>query len=273
MYRLLRFVPKNLLSEIVGRLVHVRLPPPLGSLTVRWFANRYGIDMSSAAMPLESYRSIGELFVRDLEEGARPIEAGGLLSPVDGVLRSCGPIRNGEIPQVKGKTYSVRDFLKNDELAELYAEGSYLNFYLSPPDYHHIHAPLEGKVISCGHMPGTLWPVNEWSINSIPKLFTVNDRVACLMDTRIGKVAVVLIGATNVGHIELTFDDGITETKDIVYRHYTHPVTVTRGGRLGTFRMGSSVVVLCEPGKVDLSRLEELCPLTVRYGMKLAEID
>lgn len=273
MYGLLRFVPKKHLSELVGRLVHVKLPPPLGRLTVRWFVNRYGIDMSAASEPLESYRSIGELFTRDLKPGARPIDPGGILSPVDGVLRSCGEIQAGQIPQVKGKTYGVEELLRNEELARRYADGSFLNFYLSPPDYHHIHAPIEGRIVSCGHVPGTLWPVNEWSINTIPKLFTVNDRVICTLETPIGSVTVVMVGATNVGRIELSFDQRISKTRDVAYEHYASPVDVPRGGRLGTFHMGSSVVVLCERARLGLSRLSGLCPTPVRFGMKLADID
>ena len=45
-------------------------------------------------------------------------------------------------------------------------------------------------------------------VRSIPGLFTRNERVAVLIDTEDhGRVAVVLVGAANVGRIGLAFAD------------------------------------------------------------------
>ena len=45
MYRYLRYVPKNHLSRVIGRLVHARLPRPVARRLVKWFANTYQIDI------------------------------------------------------------------------------------------------------------------------------------------------------------------------------------------------------------------------------------
>lgn len=272
MLRLLHFVPKNHLSRLVGKLVHLRLPPPLGPLSVRIFADAYKIDLASASKRIGEYRSIGELFVRDLKEGARPIAPDGVRSPVDGKLRGCGPIEKGEIPQIKGKSYTVAGLLRDPQLAEIYTAGSYFNFYLAPPDYHHIHAPVSGRISAVRHIPGKLWPVNDWSIRNIDGLFTVNERVSVRIDTPVGPFTVVMVGATNVGEISLSFDPGFEMTRIERHKAYDPELAVEAGARIGTFHMGSSVVLLCPPGAIAASSLGAAEPRVVRYGARVAEL-
>ncbi len=269
MYRFLRYVPKNHLSRAIGRLVHLRLPRPLARRLVRWFASTYQIDVGAAAMAEHDYPSIGHFFIRDLREGLRPIE-GDLVSPVDGVLRNFGAVENGRLQQVKGKTYTVARFLGDEEYARRFEAGAYLNLYLSPQDYHHVHFPVGGNVVRSVHIPGKLWPVNDWSLANIDELFSINERVVTYVDTALyGLVAVVMIGATNVGKISVTYDTFISNhaaANRPATRNYEPPIAVAAGDRLGTFHMGSSVVVLLEPGRIDLSRVRLESGKKVQYG-------
>jgi phosphatidylserine decarboxylase len=38
--------------------------------------------------------------------------------------------------------------------------GEFINFYLSPKDYHRYHLPMDLKILSITHIPGKLYPVN-----------------------------------------------------------------------------------------------------------------
>ena len=269
MYRFLRYVPKNQLSRTVGRLVHARLPAPVSRRLVRWFAKTYQIDVDASSKPAHEYPSIGHFFTRDLREGLRPIESD-FVSPVDGTLRSFGVVSNGRLEQIKGKTYTVARFLGDDEHARRYENGAYFNLYLSPQDYHHVHSPVTGAIPRSVHIPGKLWPVNDWSLANIDELFSINERVVTYIDCSLGRVAVVMIGATNVGRISVVYDSFISntsETTKTVTRDYTPPVAIAAGDRLGTFHMGSSVVVLVEPGRIDLDRVRLEAGKKVRYGM------
>lgn len=267
MYRYLRFVPKNHLSRAVGRLVHLRLPDPLARRLVRWFATTYRIDVDAAEHEIHHYRSIGEFFTRNLRTGLRPIESD-LVSPVDGTLRNFGPVTGGRLPQIKGKSYTLGRFLGDEAAAARYDNGVFFNFYLSPQDYHHVHSPVSGTVRASTHVPGKLWPVNDWSMSTVDELFSINERVVTWIDSSFGLVAVVMIGATNVGEISVTYDDFISNraVPETVTRKYDPAKPIAAGDRLGTFHMGSSVVVLLEPGKIDVAavRLEENAK--VRYG-------
>ncbi len=267
MYRYLRYVPKNHLSRTIGRLMHVRWPKPIARRLVHWFANTYQIDVDEAEHPHHHYPSIGHFFIRDLREGLRPIE-GELVSPVDGTLRGCGIVTDGRLEQIKGKTYTVASFLGDDELARRYDAGVFFNLYLSPQDYHHVHSPVGGGITKSVHIPGMLWPVNDWSMANINELFSVNERVVTYVESSYGLVAVVMIGATNVGKISVAYDSFISNVSRATpaTRSYDPAVPIGPGDRLGTFHMGSSVVVLLEPGRIDLSRVRLEAGKKVRYG-------
>lgn len=271
MYKYLRYVPKNHLSRVIGRLVHARLPRPVARRLVRWFAGTYEIDVDAAGKPLHDYPSIGHFFTRDLREGLRPIE-GEFVSPVDGTLRNFGVIANGRLEQVKGKTYTLERFLSDEDNASRFENGFFFNFYLSPQDYHHVHSPVGGSIVRSVHIPGKLWPVNDWSLAHIDELFSINERVVTYIDGAMGRVAVVMVGATNVGKISVAYDSflsNVTGTKKAVTRNYSPPLPTRPGDRLGTFHMGSSVVVLLEPGRINAAGVPVAAKTKVRYGQKL----
>jgi phosphatidylserine decarboxylase len=273
MYRHLRYVPKNQLSRIVGRLVNVRLPRPIARRLVRWFADTYRIDVAAAGKGLQEYPSIGQFFIRDLREGLRPIESD-FVSPVDGTLRNFGTVTGGRLEQVKGKTYTIERFLGDTTQAGRYENGVFFNLYLSPQDYHHVHSPVGGEIPGSVHIPGKLWPVNDWSLANIDELFSINERVITWIDCELGRVAVVMIGATNVGKISVTYDafiSNIARTKKKAIRSYDPPVPIGTGDRLGTFHMGSSVVVLIEPDRIDLERVRLEPGSKVRYGEEVLD--
>lgn len=270
MYRFLRYVPKNHVSRAIGRLVHMRLPKPIARRLVHWFARTYQIDLDSAGRPAHEYPSIGHFFIRDLREGLRPIESD-FVSPVDGTLRGFGLVENGRLEQIKGKSYTVARFLGDEADARRYAGGAFFNLYLSPQDYHHVHSPVSGAIVRSVHIPGKLWPVNDWSMANIDELFSVNERVVTYIDGPLGRVAVVMIGATNVGKMTVTYDSFISNTAaaKTASRDYATPIAINAGDRLGTFHMGSSVVVLLEPGRVDVANVRVSAGQNVRYGMAL----
>ncbi|HEV7241701.1 MAG TPA: archaetidylserine decarboxylase [Thermoanaerobaculia bacterium] len=268
MFRYLRYVPKNHLSRTVGRLVHARLPRPIARRLVQFFAKTYQIDVDAAGKPLHEYPSIGHFFIRDLREGLRPIESD-FVSPVDGTLRNFGVVQNGRLEQIKGKTYTLARFLGEDENWKRYENGVFFNLYLSPQDYHHIHSPVGGRIARSVHIPGKLWPVNDWALKNVDELFSINERVVTYIDSHLGRVAVVMIGATSVGKISVVYDSFISNASKvnrIVSRDYEPPIDIANGERLGTFHMGSSVVVLLEPGRVDLARVRLHEGKKVQYG-------
>lgn len=254
-------LPKRTLSYWVGRFVHYTFPPPLAKLSVQLFANMYHLNMAEAEFPLEHYSSIGELFVRRLKPGARPIGAGPV-HPADALISESGAIAQHTLVQCKGRDYTLTELLVRPQVAQRFEHGSFVTYYLCPTDYHRVHAPVDGEVVWSCHVPGERWPVNQWSVRSVARLFCVNERVITLMRTPQGHVAVVMVAATNVGNITMSYDDTIATTgrspsRPIKEQGYQPPKPLRRGDELGIFHMGSTVIVLFEPGMllIDIGTL------------------
>lgn len=269
-------LPQATVSRAWGWLARRRHPRLGVDLLKRTFVKAVGIDMSEAADPIGAYGCLEDLFVRQLKPGARRIDPDPLavVSPVDGKLGACGAVHMDTCLQVKGRTYSVTRLLDDDVEAARYEGGSYATFYLAPRDYHRIHAPLSGKVAKAALVPGALMPVFTEALHKVDELFARNERVITYLDTEsAGRVAVVKVGATLVGRISVTFDSVIqTNVRDQERRHveYQPPHAIQKGGELGAFELGSTVVLLTEPGKITFDALE--LGSTVRMGQRVGTI-
>ena len=267
-------VPKNLLSYLVGLLVHIPLPAPLSTWSVQIFASYYNINMEEAEHPIENFRSIGELFTRRLKPGVRPVSHEEIVHPADSELTTRGFIENETMLQAKGKTYSVSEFLNVEgtigkQHLNFFQGGAYFTYYLCPTDYHRVHSPVSGKILSVIHIPGALWPVNDWSVNRIERLFAINERVVVWIETQMGPVAVVFVGATNVGKMTMSFDSEVVTNRFLQgqrfkEKRYGQPIEIQKGEELGTFHMGSTVVVLYPKGVI--SEIPEKRPWKTQVG-------
>jgi len=238
-----------LLSRATGRLSDLRLPRAILAPAIRLYARAFGADLSEAALPLEDYPSFNAFFTRRLREGVRPVERGEgvVVSPSDSRLSAIGPVPpDGLLEQVKGSRYSIETLLGSAEDAAPFRTGVHATLYLSPAMYHRVHSPVDGRIRAWRHVPGRLFPVNAAGVRSVPGLFTRNERVAVFVDTEAhGPVAVVLVGAANVGRMSLAFTDLVTSRGRPAERAVpAEPVAVRRGDEIGAFNLGSTVVLL-----------------------------
>jgi len=262
-------LPQGGLSRLAGRLADLPIPRPIRRPVLAAFAKAVGADPYEAELPLEEYPTLDAFFVRRLRAGARPRRAdpSGAGSPVDGVVGQVGRISRGRLVQAKGIDYTAEELLDDAGLAERLEDGPFVTLYLAPRHYHRIHSPCRGQIVAARHVPGTLLPVNAAAVSSVPDLFARNERLVCVLDGVAGHVAVVAVGATNVGRIESVFDPdwngphgGVTNQRRTTSRRgrvadsrrYDPPVPVEAGAELMAFHLGSSVVVLFEPGRVQL---------------------
>jgi len=252
----MRFVPKNVLSRLAGWFTRLRLGR-LGQALMRMFARRYGVDLSECE-PLPTYGTFAEFFTRPLRPGLRPIAPGAdvVVSPVDGVVSEAGVASRGRLVQAKGIDYSAAELVCDAALGRRFEGGAYATVYLSPRDYHRIHFPLPGRVVGWRYAPGRLWPVNAASVACVPGLFAANERLVTLLDSSLGIVAIVAVGATIVGRVRATYCDGVplTNLPGAVpgARDLDAPIPVAKGQELGVFEMGSTVILLFEPGRAEL---------------------
>lgn len=241
---ILKFLPKNQLSYWVGKLACVTLPRFCRKFLLGAFAKAYKINLEEAEKNIEEYSSFDAFFTRRLKAGLRPIDSvSPIVHPADSAISSFGPLQQGQLIQAKGRMYSAEDFLKIPQLLD---SDYFITYYLCPTDYHRVHSPVDGRLRQVRWVPGQLWPVNQWSVENIDQLFAVNERVVCEIETAQGLVYVVLVGATNVGKITLSFDPCIVtndlKQKDVFEKAYDLPIQ--KGQELGMFHLGSTVIVV-----------------------------
>jgi phosphatidylserine decarboxylase len=236
-------------SRLAGRLADLRLPRPLLGRAIALYCRVFGVDESEAAEPFSAHATFNSFFTRRLRDGARPVDTGQgvLVAPCDGRLHSSGPVAaDGLIEQVKGRTYSLEALLGSSEDAQRFRGGVTATLYLSPAMYHRVHAPMAAEVKAWRYVPGRLYPVNGMGVRHVDGLFAKNERVVVLLDSdEVGPVAVVLVGAANVGRMSLAFTDLVTNTGGAAgYFLPPHPIHLGRGDELGAFNLGSTVVLL-----------------------------
>jgi phosphatidylserine decarboxylase len=269
-------LPQAALSRAWGWLARRRRPRLGVTLLKHAFVRAVGIDMSEANQPINAYVTLEDLFVRRLKNGARRIDPdpAALVSPVDGSVGSGGRVHGGTLLQVKGRPYSVAALLADADAAQRFEEGEYLTLYLSPRDYHRVHAPVSGAVAAAALVPGSLLPVFPEAVQSVDELFARNERLVTYLDSPdAGRIAVVKVGATLVGRISVTYDAGVTTNRSGEARRdlaYDPPRPLAKGAELGAFELGSTVVLLAEPGRVRFDRLEP--GTVVRCGQRLGTV-
>ena len=262
--QVLRVVPRVRLSQAVGRLCDARVPAPVSRLAASLYCRAYRVNMDEAASLETPYASFDEFFTRKLRGGVRPIADAAVVSPADGRLEQLGPVTTGGRLTVKGAPYRVGELIGDEQEARRYDGGSFALVYLSPGDYHRVHSPVAGRLVLVRSLPGDLFPVNSIGERHIPNLFARNQRVALVIDTpNIGRVTLVMVGATIVGRITVTALGGV-DTRPGVYP-IEPSAPIAAGDEVGVFHLGSTAVMFVEPG-TPLGR--DLGP--IRYGQALS---
>jgi phosphatidylserine decarboxylase len=257
---LLRIAPKGTFSKGIGWISRRRIPRVLRRAIYGGFARYAGADLSALDRPIEAFERFDDFFTRPLRPGLRPIEGGEgvVVSPVDGVISEVGIADRDRLIQAKGLDYTIGALLGDPMEGRAYEGASYITLYLAPRDYHRVHSPVNGEVTGYRHIPGAFFPVNGMSVRNVQRLFSINERLVTYLDTEVGRVAMVMVAATGVGHITVSYDPrvrthcrGPAGRRGAVERYGT-PRQVDRGAELGMFHLGSTVILLFQPGRVCL---------------------
>lgn len=244
-------VPQHAYTALMGVLAECRISW-LKNWCIKTFIKRYNVDMQLAEIEnYKEYPTFNAFFTRRLKPGIRPIASGenDIASPVDGCLSQQGNIQEETLLQAKGYFYNLKVLLGNQEdLAAQFINGDFATIYLAPRDYHRIHMPFDGKLRETIFIPGSLFSVNAETTKSVPQLFTRNERLVCIFDTKIGPMAVILVGAMIVGKI-VTVWDPKPKTRQIERKKPLSEVFLKKGEELGLFELGSTVIMLFPQGK------------------------
>ena len=247
-------LPKRALTEFAGWCANSKATWWVHKV-IPWFIQRYGVNMTEAANPdPRSYPSFNAFFTRALKPGARPLAQADFVCPVDGAISQHGAIQKDQIFQAKGHHYSTQALVGGDAaLAAQFDDGAFATIYLSPKDYHRIHMPAAARLRRMIHVPGELFSVNPATARGVPGLFARNERVVCVFDMPCGPqgelrpFVQVLVGATIVGSMATPWHGVVNPPRPGQIREWTYddaPLHLQRGEHMGTFLLGSTVVLL-----------------------------
>lgn len=272
---LLSILPKNFISKMFGIFSGMRLPRFMMIPILKAFARTYKINLDEAELELQEYNSLNQFFTRALRAEARIIDSAenAIVSPVDARITAFGDIQETSLIQAKGIDYSVAELIGSEKYAPYFFNGKYITFYLSPQDYHRIHSPFFGKILGYYYEPGKLFPVNDLAVLNIQSLFPKNERLITFLQTEYGKIAIVKVGASNVGKIRVTYDNKIVTnswirfSKEMEYKNVS--IYIKKGGELGRFEMGSTVILLFEKDMIEFLDSIQIGQ-KIQYGTPIA---
>ena len=270
-----RTLPKHGLSRVIAKLAESKRP---------WLKNKlisaaikaFDINMAEAATEdLDAYENFNAFFTRELKAGVRPIDTSktSLISPADGAISQAGQISKNRILQAKGIDYSVSRLVGNSTQALTYENGSFATIYLSPKDYHRVHMPISGKLLSSRYIPGELFSVNDQTAQALPGLFARNERLVCEFEsTECGHFSLIFVGAMLVAGIE-TIWSGFEQPGPGAVRETDYSEDAfhfAKGDEIGRFKFGSTVILLFPQQSIEWS--DNIKPsATVKMGEKIAE--
>lgn len=246
---------KKFVSKLTGRLAKSRVSRRF----IPHFAKTYQIPVEEAEKEIQEYSSLNDFFTRRLKEGVRFINpaADALVSPVDALITGMGEIKNGTILNIKGQQYTISEMLQNEQQEQAFHNGSYIVLYLSPRDYHRIHAPISAEIIKHEHKLGKVYPVNNFGLTQMKRVLSRNERLITYLKNEATEIAVVKVGALNVASIQLS--DQLQST------------SIQKGAELAYFEFGSTVVLLIKEGTFQFEeQLEE--GEKVKLGQKLGRV-
>jgi phosphatidylserine decarboxylase len=242
-------IPRRLATSLFGwfsRLEH----PVIRDLSIgvwRLFAD---LDLSDARE--QRFRSLHDCFIRRLRDDARPIDPDPdvLISPCDAIVGASGQVEGGQVLQIKGFPYQLRDLLGDDQHAEGYRNGCYVTLRLTSSMYHRFHAPLDCTVQSVTYISGDTWNVNPIALKRVERLFCKNERAAIRLrlSRTDHRITLVPVAAILVAGIRLNFLDPFTDVRHGGPRSTPLDVPLAKGDEMGWFQHGSTIIVIAPIG-------------------------
>ena len=230
-------IKRKFLSSLYGKLMNLAS----SKKKIVPFVEEYSINMNETVKKINEFSSFNDFFSRKLKPESRPL-AEGVVSPADGKAIAFQKISELDCFYVKGRQFSLKEFLADKKLAEKYDNGAMVIIRLAPNDYHRFHFPCDGVPAECVKIKGAYFSVSPYAVSeNFTEVFCENKREYTILRTENkGDVLICPVGATMVGAIIETFEP---ETK------------VFKGDEMGYFAFGgSSVVMLFEKGAIDLDK-------------------
>lgn len=264
-------IPRRLATQFIGWFSQIE-QPFVRDLSIGIWRLFSDLDLSEAKKT--QFASMHDCFIRELKEGARPIDADAtvLVSPCDAIVGASGAIAGVELMQIKGFPYTLQDLLGDMDLVDLYRNGRYVTLRLTSSMYHHFHAPHDCRVERVTYISGDTWNVNPIALKRVEKLFCKNERA--LLQTRLAAsgdiITLAPVAAILVASIRLPFLGVEFDRKRRGRVAYPCDAAFRKGEKMGWFQHGSTIIVFAPDGFTLCENVQE--GASIRVGQRLMRL-
>jgi phosphatidylserine decarboxylase len=264
-------VPRRLLTKLIGWFSRIEQPFVRDLSIGVW---RLFSDLDLREAKTTRFRSLHDCFIRELKEGARPIDARPdiLVSPCDAIVGACGAIEGTTVLQAKGFPYTLADLLGERSAVEAHRNGCYVTLRLTASMYHRFHAPHDCRLDLVTYISGDTWNVNPITLKRIERLFCKNERA--VLRTRLAAggepVTLVAVAAILVASIRLNCLDVTLNLRHRGPNVIPCRARYRKGDEFGRFEHGSTIILLVPQGFVLCDNVRE--GATIRVGEPLMRL-
>jgi phosphatidylserine decarboxylase len=241
-------IPRMALTRCMGRFSRIDSPALTRAALAVW---RLFTDLDlSDARPMR-YRSLQQVFTRELAAGARPVDPDPrvLCSPCDAIVGACGRAERDALLQAKGMGYSMRELFGPSQDTTPFEGGTYVTLRLTSAMYHRFHAPADARLEHVTYLSGDTWNVNPIALARVQRLFCRNERAVMRLRLADGTpLALVPVAAVLVASIRLHALDVLLHLRWKGPNEMPCDAAVGKGQELGWFEHGSTILVFASPG-------------------------
>jgi phosphatidylserine decarboxylase len=241
-------IPRRLLTRFMGWFSRIEQPlvRDLSIATWRFFS---GLDLAEAKTT--QFRSMHDCFVRELKDGARPVDTDStiLVSPCDAIVGAAGTVVGTEVLQIKGFPYMLEDLFGDPDLVRAHRDGRYVTLRLTSSMYHRFHAPYDCRLKQVTYISGDTWNVNPIALKRVEKLFCKNERALLRTTLATGHVVTLVpVAAVLVASIRLHCLDVLLHLGHRGSNVIACDAPFEKGEEMGWFQHGSTIIVFAPGG-------------------------
>lgn len=243
-------IPRAALTRFMGWFSRIENPIVRDASIACW---RLFSDLDLSEARKSRFASLHDCFTRELKEGLRPFDPDPSIvaSPSDAIIGAHGAIAGGELFQIKGAPYSLLDLLGDAAPVAEHRNGRFVTLRLTSSMYHRFHAPHHAHIERVTLIHGDTWNVNPIALKRIERLFCKNERAVIRSRLATGEaLTLVPVAAILVAGIRLHFLNLVLNAQTKGPVDFPCDVDVQKGGELGWFEHGSTIIVLA-PGHFE----------------------
>lgn len=248
--------PLSPLSEWMRKFVisfgaYMDTPESFTDESLKTFVDSPRYNMDEYEMPRGGWKTFNQFFARRKKPGYMPVAAINddhiIVSPADSTNAGQWEVNADNQINVKGLMWSLDELLEGSDYKDAFKGGIWIHQFLNTTDYHRQHASVGGKVLEARVVQGVTWlGVEAVPIEGDPqgrtqivrrKLNALDEagyqfmqmRGLIVIQSKIGKVAILPMGMAQVSSIVVTAEKG---------------TTLRKGEEISYFQFGGSDIVV-----------------------------